>query len=77
MPRMASGGPWGTLDHADAARTDCLVKRARVLAAEARWRAVLESMIVICDERRWRWLRCRRLEDWRLSEEEREREREE
>ena len=47
MPRMASGGPWATLDHAEAARTDCLVKRARVLAAEARWRAVLESMVAV------------------------------
>lgn len=45
MPRMASGGPWGTLDHAEAARTDCLVKTARVLTAVARWMADLESMV--------------------------------
>lgn len=44
MPRMASGGPWATFAHAEAARTDCLVKTVRVLTAAARWKADLESM---------------------------------
>jgi hypothetical protein len=51
MPRMASGGPWATFAHADAARTDCLVKTERALTAAARWKAVLDNMVSMCGPR--------------------------